>query len=126
MRLTQEIETTAETAVRRPSLMELAEEVASRQPLRWDAATRGAIEDASLAEYRAALVLGRLHVCGNCDAFQFRDDPAGLGRCSRFDSESWAFVPFQCGGFAIGATPAVPAYLPDPAGALARAREYGK
>jgi hypothetical protein len=100
--------------VRRPSVKELAKEVANRQPFRGDLVVRGAIEAAPLSEYSAALILGHLHICGNCAAFRFCSDPAGLGRCLRFNAETAPFVPFWCAGFEVSRTPAAPVYLPDP------------
>ena len=78
---------------------------------------------AGLAEYRAALLLGRLVICANCSAFIPADDPYGLGRCSRYTEEAWPFVPFKCVGFDISERPLAPALLPDPNGARARALE---
>jgi hypothetical protein len=51
------------------------------------------------SDFRAALLLGRLHVCCNCSAFTFGTEPAGVGRCERFDVEAWPFVPFWCSAF---------------------------
>ena len=62
-------------------------------------AVLAARDAAPLSEYRAALILLRLHVCGNCAAFQFGSDPASLGECLRFNVEAWPFVPFGCVGF---------------------------
>lgn len=121
MRLAQQFETTAETAVRRRSLRELAEEVADRQPLRGDAAVRVALEAASLAEYREALILSRLHLCGNCSRYTLGPDPAGAGTCAMHGDGLMAFaMPFDCRDFAASTTPAAPDYLPDPDGARAR------
>lgn len=89
-------------------------------------AVLAARDAAPLSEYRAALILLRLHVCGNCAAFQFGSDPASLGECLRFNVEAWPFVPFGCVGFEASRTPAAPDYLPDPAGARVRAKEYSK
>jgi hypothetical protein len=109
--------------VRRPSLKELARGVASRQPLSGDAAVRLALEAASLAEYRAALILGRLHLCGNCSRYTFASDPASAGACAIHGDGLLAFaMPFGCRDFAASTTPAAPEYLPDPDGA--RARRY--
>lgn len=79
---------------------------------------------AKLAEWRAALMLGRLVLCGNCSAFQFGADPTGFGHCQRFDTEAAPFCPSPCAGFAPSATPTAPAYLPDPDCAPNLAREY--
>ena len=51
------------------------------------------------SDFRAALMLGRLHVCCNCALFNFAPDPAGLGRCRHFGVEAWPFVPFWCSAF---------------------------
>lgn len=77
----------------------------------------------NLAGWRAALVLGRLVVCGNCNAFQFGADPAALGHCQRFDTEAAPFCPFPCEGFAPSETPTARDYLPDPDSARNWARE---
>jgi hypothetical protein len=79
-------------------------------------AIRTARDRAPLADFRAALVLGRLHVCCNCAAFTFGSDPAGLGHCRRFTTEAAAFVPFWCAGFEGAVRPVAPDYLPDPDG----------
>lgn len=77
-------------------------------------------------DFRAALVLGRLHVCCNCRYFDFAVEPSALGSCRRFDVGAWPFVPFWCTGFAPSHTPAAPAFFPDPDGTKARAKEYTK
>jgi hypothetical protein len=102
-------------------LEELAAEAAERRK-----AIKSARDAAPLSEYDAALILGRLYLCGNCAAFQFFSDPAGLGRCSSFKVETWPFIPFWCAGFEASRTPAAPDYLPDPDGARASAKEYSK
>jgi len=58
----------------------------------------GARDAAQLEEWRAPLVLGHLVVCNDCDAFRFGANPAGLGHCSRYDTEAAPFCPFQCPG----------------------------
>lgn len=68
---------------------------------------------APLADFREALLLGRLHVCCNCTAFAFGADPAGLGHCQRFNVEAWPFVPFWCSAFEPSRVPAAPEYLPS-------------
>jgi hypothetical protein len=80
---------------------------------------------AALAPYRAALLLGRLHVCCNCSTFVF-DSNGILGHCRRFNLEAAPFLPFWCSGFEVSRTPAAPGYLPDPDGARARSKEYTK
>jgi hypothetical protein len=77
-------------------------------------------DDASLEEFRAALVMGSLVACCNCIAFRFADDPAGLGHCVRLDTEAWPFAPFSCDSFEIGSESAAPAFVPDPDGGRAR------
>jgi hypothetical protein len=123
-------ETAAETTVRRASLKDLAKQVLDRQPISGKADVRRAIakaiEAACLTNYCAALLLGRLHLCGNCTSFQFAADPGELGQCKRFLTDTWPFVPFWCSGFQISSTPAAPAYLPDPDGARSGAKEYSK
>jgi hypothetical protein len=76
---------------------------------------------AGLDDYRAALVRGQLHLCGNCTRFSFgADDPAGLGQCAHFNVEAWPFVPMlRCAGFDARSAAIAPApdYLPaKPAG----------
>jgi hypothetical protein len=83
-------------------------------------------EGAKLGNFRAALHLGHLHICGNCASFRFAPDPAALGHCTRFTVEAWAFVPFTCPRFEVSAAPAAPAFLPDPDGKLAPERELAK
>lgn len=78
-----------------------------------------------LADFRAALVLGRLVVCGNCAHFGRGAELAGLGHCRQFDAESWPFVPFVCSGFTVGPRPIAPAYLPHLDGARALACHTG-
>jgi hypothetical protein len=88
-----------------------------------------ACDAAGLANFREALILGRLHLCGNCSRFVFASDPAALGQCSHFNVEAWPFVPMlRCSGFEArpAATAPAPDYLPDREGALARAREYAR
>jgi len=81
---------------------------------------------AALAPYRAALLLGRLHVRCNCQQFAFSADPGGLGHCRRVNVEAAPFVPFWCAGFEPSRRSVAPDYLPDPDGARARAKEYWK
>lgn len=88
-----------------------------------DAAGRD--DAALLADFHAALVLGRLVVCGNCAHFDRGAEPAGLGHCRRFASETWPFVPFTCAGFTVSPTPAALAYLPDPDGSRVIASQAG-
>jgi len=76
---------------------------------------------ADLEHWRAALILGRLHLCGNCTRYSFGEDPAGPGTCALHGEALLAFaMPFKCSDFAASATPAAPAYVPD--AALARAK----
>ena len=72
------------------------------------------IADADLSDFRVALMLGRLHVCCNCQQFEFADDPATLGYCQRFNAEAWPFVPFWCSGFQASRAVVAPEYLPRP------------
>ena len=116
--------------MRQPSLKQLAARVIQRQPVTRAAERCSAIvaarDAADLNYWRAPLVLGHLHLCGNCAAFQFSPDPAGLGRCSRFNIEAAPFVPFWCAGFEVSRIATAPDYLPEPDGARARAKEYSK
>lgn len=79
-----------------------------------------------MADFQAALVLGPLVICGNCAFFARGAEPAGLGQCQRFATESWPFVPFTCGAFTVSPRPAAPAVLPDPTGARALGRLTGR
>jgi hypothetical protein len=80
----------------------------------------------ALSRYHNSLLLGKLHVCGNCRHFDFGPDPLEFGQCRRFSVEAWPFVPFWCAGFQASATPTAPAFLPDPDGRLALERELAK
>lgn len=75
-----------------------------------------------LKDFREALMLGRLVICGNCAHFAFGADPADLGQCARYAVEALPFAPFQCEGFEVATTPAAPLFLPDPTAAQALAR----
>ena len=66
-----------------------------------------------LSDFRAALMLGRLHVCCNCGHFSFASHASAMGNCRRFNVEAWPFVPFWCSGFAASNTPAAPEYVAD-------------
>ena len=114
----------------RASLKDLAKQVLERQPISGEADVRRAIgkaiEAARLTHYSAALLLGRLQLCGNCAGFQFAADPAALGHCTRFGVEAWPFVAFRCLGFEVSTAPAAPSFLPDPGGWLAIDRELAK
>jgi hypothetical protein len=109
----------------RQSLKDLARAVSERQPVEQ---SRKALQESlsRLTEFRAALVLGRLVVCGNCAHFQTAREPTCLGSCQRFQVEAWALVPFSCSGFKISAHPQAPEFLPDPDGARTRRQEYAK
>lgn len=100
-------------------LRELATEASERR-----AAVAAARDAAGLGEWVTPLIHGRLVVCGNCVSFQFGDDPAGLGRCTAYDTAAAAFIPFPCEGFEASSTPTASAYLPDSHGARAHARAY--
>ena len=105
-------------------LRELAAEADTTNKARESAAKHAG---PGLSDFRAALALGRLHVCCNCRQFEFAADPTALGHCRRFHVETWPFVPFWCVGFTSSTTPAAPEFLPDPAdGARIRASEYAK
>jgi hypothetical protein len=117
--------------VRRPSLKDLAKQVIERQPISGEADIRRAIakaiEAARLVDYRAALLLGRLHLCGNCVQFTFGPDIAGSGSCALFGDGLVPFaMPFYCSKFQASATPAAPSFLPDEDGTMAIERELAK
>jgi len=78
-----------------------------------------------LADFRTALVLGRLVVCGNCASFDRGAELAGLGHCRQFGRETWPLVPFICGAFMVSPKPIAPAYLPDLEGARSLGRQSG-
>jgi hypothetical protein len=74
---------------------------------------RAASEGTQLRQYRDALVLGRLHLCGNCARFVFGPDPAGPGVCSKFGFGLVPFLaPFWCSAFAPSDNPVAPELLP--------------
>lgn len=87
-------------------LRELAEESRARSR-----AILAARDGASLGDFRAALVVGRLHVCCNCSAFSFGADAAGVGHCERFNVDAWPFVPFWCSGFKAAIRPLAPDFV---------------
>lgn len=66
-----------------------------------------------LSDFRAALLLGRLHVCCNCHQFSFAAHASGMGNCRRFNVEAWPFVPFWCSGFQLSGAPVAPEFVPD-------------
>ena len=114
MRKSDSGETAAETVVRRPSLKQLAQQVIERQPIVSNADRKRAIiaaRDAScLADFRGALISGRLYLCGNCARFTFSPDPT-QGECSRH-GEVQSFIPFACSDFDLSKEPTAPAYVP--------------
>lgn len=77
-------------------------------------------------EFKAALLLGRLHLCANCSHFIPGPGPLDIGHCQCFDVESFPLVPFECSGFRVSPKPQVPQLLPDPDGAGARHQQYAK
>jgi hypothetical protein len=83
-------------------LRELAAEAVNRRK-----AIAAARDAAPLSEYRAALILGRLHLCANCAQFTFGSEPT-RGQCRLFGVEAIAFVPFQCPDYQVSASPTVP------------------
>jgi hypothetical protein len=87
------------------------------------AAVIAARDAAGLDYWRAALVLGHLHLCGNCDSYAFGADPAGLGSCKKHGDGLLAYLPFSCRDFVASKFPTAPAFLPDPDGDLARRQE---
>jgi hypothetical protein len=125
------VEAPTETTVRRPSLRDLAKQVLERQPISGEADVRRAIakaiEAARLTDFHASLLLGRLHLCGNCAHFKFGTDPAAPGDCAVFGEELLPFaMPFYCAKFQASATPAAPSFLPDEDGKRALEREFAK
>jgi hypothetical protein len=100
-------------------LRELETEASERQ-----AAIAAARDAARLDDWRAPLILGRLHLCGNCSRYRFGTDPAALGTCSLHGDGLLPFLPFDCSDFTVSQAPTGPACLPDPDGARARAREF--
>ena len=91
-------------------LRELSAEASDRRT-----AIQAAAQAASpvLDDFRQALVLGRLHVCGNCSRYTFGQDPAGAGTCSVHGDGLLAFaMPFDCRDFEVSPTPTAPSYLP--------------
>jgi hypothetical protein len=103
-------------------LRELHAEAIERQ-----AAILEAVNAAKLEDFRASLIFGRLHLCGNCVHFTFGADAAGPGCCALFGDGLVPFaMPFNCAKFEPSVSPVAPAYLPDPDGARARAHAYEK
>jgi hypothetical protein len=64
----------------------------------------------TLSEFRAALRGGALQLCCNCQHFSRGADPGGLGRCSRFNVETFAVAPFWCFGYKLSTNPMAPEY----------------
>lgn len=80
--------------------------------LRELAAISTARDAAGLEEWRAPLVLGRLHLCGNCARHTFGADPGGLGTCAVHGEGLVAFaMPFHCPEFQASKAPSAPEYL---------------
>jgi hypothetical protein len=80
---------------------------------------------AGLEYWRAPLLLGRLHLCGNCSRYAFGPDPAGSGTCSLHGDLLLAFaMPFPCPDFVASPTPTAPEFLTE--SAQARAAEHPK
>jgi hypothetical protein len=106
-RLTQEQR--AQIQRHKPAILrELAAEAAERRQL-----IAAAAQASSLEEWRAALVLGHLHVCGNCSRYAFGADPAGLGSCALHGDGFVAFaMPIHCPDFKPNAAPPAPVYPP--------------
>ena len=102
--------------MRQPSLRELAAKVMDRQPLTLAEDRHRAIiaarDAAGLDEWRAALLVGRLHMCGNCGRYAFGTDPRGSGTCTMHGEGLLAFaMPFRCPDFAVAEAPLAPGYL---------------
>jgi hypothetical protein len=85
-----------------------------------------AARDAAGLEYwRAPLLLGRLHLCGNCARYAFGPDPAGSGTCPVHGADVLAFaMPFDCADFLASPIPTAPEFLTE--SAQARAAEHPK
>ena len=74
---------------------------------------------AGLEFYRVALLLGRLHVCGNCRHYVSSSDVVSNGHCARFNAEATPFIPFTCTDFDASSRPLAPAYTFDSDGSRA-------
>jgi hypothetical protein len=103
--------------MRQPSVRDLASRVADRQVPTLGVEHRRAIiaagESARLEDYRAALWLGLLHICGNCSRYSFGPDPAGPGTCAQHGGGLMAFrMPFACPDFQTSRSPTMPDYTP--------------
>jgi hypothetical protein len=99
-------------------LRELNAEAIERQ-----GAILDAVNAAKLEGFRASLILGRAHLCGNCSRFTFGADPGAAGTCALFGEGLVPFaMPFYCAQFEVSDTPWAPAYLPDLDGARAAPR----
>jgi hypothetical protein len=79
-----------------------------------------------LDDFRQALALGRLHVCGNCSRYTFGTDPAGGGTCSLHGDGLLAFLPFDCRDFTGAETPTAPASLHGSSGGAIPMRQHCK
>jgi hypothetical protein len=90
-------------------LHELDAEAAARQ-----GAIIAAEDAANLEEWHAPLVLGRLHLCGNCVHYTFGQDPAAPGTCSKHGDGLLAFaMPFECQEFVISRVRTARKFLPS-------------
>jgi hypothetical protein len=120
--------TAGATTMRHPSLRELAAKVTQRQPATLGDDRRRAVLTAALGvgleHWRAALVLGRLHLCGNCSRYTFGTDPASVGGCAVHGEGPLAFIPFHCPDFVVSCHPTLPAYVPDPDGGVTLVKAY--
>ncbi len=74
-----------------------------------------AARDAAGLEYwRAPLLLGQLHLCGNCSRYAFGSELAGSGTCSLHGDGLLAFaMPFPCADFVPSPTPTAPEFLTE-------------
>jgi hypothetical protein len=85
--------------MQRPSLKQLAQQVAERHTAPVDV----------LTSYSAALLLGRLRVCGYCSHFAPITTRPGSGTCDLYGDGLVAFeMPFDCSAFEPKATSPYP------------------
>jgi hypothetical protein len=92
---------------KRAILRELDVEVAT-----WRNAMAAAAEQAGLDDWRAPLLQGTLHLCGNCRHLRCDIDPAGRCHCGLHGEGLMPFLPFHCPDFEVSTEPAAPDYLP--------------
>lgn len=71
-----------------------------------------ALESSCLHDFRYALTLGRLQICGNCLHFTAGQEPNPAGHCTHYDADTEPFIPFDCPAYCPGDKPLAPAYMP--------------